>query len=668
MTTDESEAIVDAETTVQWVCETYPDRIATLFGQIDLGCDGLQTVKAAVESNNHVAACEALLEYYRTGTSGTWLRWGELPKPNGERDPVADAILNDTFTFYTQTDRTPRRPDGGLDWKHRGPTGDWEWTLALNRHHHILNLLGAYRKTGNRSYAQRIDTHLRDWVRFSLPYPAQKNVGELWRGLEVSFRAKAWAAVFYALQKDDTLTPAARLLLLTSLPEHAHHLRHFHSGHNWLTMELSALAMIAAAWPEFKDSPSWFDYASSTMTQELSNQIYPDGVQNELTSHYHRFALGNFEQFATICRGAGIPISDEYATSLESMWNYMAAVIRPDGHGPLNNDSDLDYNRDIVLTAAKTYSRPDWAYIASNGIDGEKPRYGPSVFFPWAGQLVVRSGWDADALWAFFDIGPWGTAHQHNDKLHLSVSAHGRDLLVDSGRFVYSGNNARFRHDYALKSHAHNVVNIDGKGQKPGPPRAEQPIGHDDFHVARDMAFARGSCDHFDAPGTVVHTRVVVHLDTHLLLVADRVVTDRARTLEAFWHWHPRCTVKVDDGSIVSTDADQGNLRVTPLSPFTWDTAIVRGQETPSLQGWYSRCYNVWEPCPTAVLSTRVAGTSTFAWLLHTARGQVSRVSGEILESNDDSTAIRVVQPAANEIVVRIPWNRGHPSIEKQSD
>lgn len=658
----EGEKPVHDETTVEWVCVTYPERLARLLGQLDLERDALQAVRAAVEAKDHVAAAKALLDYYRAGTVGHWLRWTEQPASTDARDERAEAVLDDTFSFYSQTDRVPRRPGGGLDWTHRGPAGDWEWTLALNRHHHLQSLLGAYRATGHQPYVERIDVHLRDWIRFSLPYPARKNVGDLWRGLEVSFRAKAWAQVFYALQQDGSLTPAARLLLLTSLPEHAHHLRHFHGGNNWLTMELSALGMIAAAWPEFKDAPAWLEYAASTLARELGAQVYPDGVQDELTSHYHWVALSNFEQFAATCRGAGIPIPDAYATGLEAMWHYLAAAMRPSGHGPLNNDSDLDDNRARVLAAAKTYGRPDWTYIASNGAQGEKPDYGPSVMFPWAGQLVIRSDWDADALWAFFDIGPWGAAHQHNDMLHLSLSAFGRDLLVDTGRFVYTGKHARFRRNYALTARAHNVVVIDGKGQKPGPRRAERPIAESDYRIAPEMTFARGTCDHFEADGQAAHTRVVVQLDEHLLVVADRIETDRARTLEALWHWHPRCTVAVDGTTFVSTDPEAGNLRITPLAGFDWNAALVQGQEEPHLQGWYSRQYNLWEPCPTTVFTAAVAGTTAFAWLLHTARGDVSRSDGEIVENTDEALRIRIARPGAATVIVRIPWADARPS------
>ncbi len=651
------------ETTIEWVCTTYPERVAGLLQKLDLDRLGLEKVKQAVEKKDYAKACRALLAYYRTSSSGQWLRWTDIPDPSEKRDEQADAILNDTFTFYGQTGHAPRRADGGLAWGHRGPSNDIEWKFALNRHFHIQSLLAAYRRTGHHPYAERIDADLRDWIRFSLPYPARRH-GGIWRGLETSFRAKAWASVFYGLQHDDTLPPAARLLLLSSLPEHAHYLRHFHGSLNWMIMELSALGMIAAAWPEFKESPNWLEYATSRMTRELQAQVYPDGVHNELTSHYHWVALNNFGQFSDICRGAGIPLPDAYVTGLERMWHYLAAAMRPSGYGPLNNDSDLDYNRDRVLAAAKTYNRPDWTYIASNGTQGERPDYGPSVMFPWAGQLIIRSGWSADALWAFFDLGPWGTGHQHNDKLHLSLSAYGRDLLVDSGRFVYTGKDAAFRRQYAITSHAHNLIIVDGKGQRPGERLAQRPIADIDYSTSPELTFARGMCNHFEADGKTVHTRVVVYLDEDLIVVADRIETDRARKLETLWHWHPGCTVKIDGETIVSTDIDAGNLRIVPLAGFQWDAKLVQGQKKPRLQGWYSPRYNIWETNPTAVLTADIVGTTAFVWLLHAAHGVVGKIVGEILENNETGVRVRIGMPGKQAWNVIIPWRERKPLIE----
>jgi hypothetical protein len=657
--------IMAEESTIEWVCTQYRERVKALFEMLDLERDGLQAVKAAVAGDDPIGACTALLAYYRQGHSGTWLRWPAV-RPGFTRDKSADAILNDKFSFYGQTDRVPRTPGGGLEWTHPGPSDDWEWTLALNRHFHLGQLLDAYRVTGNSEYVLRIDEHIRDWISASLPYPARSNATAIWRGLEISFRAKIWAQVFFGLQQDALFTPAARLLMLTSLPEHAHHLRHFHNpSSNWTTMELSALGMIAAAWPEYRESPAWLNYASATLTRELAKQVYPDGAQHELTSHYHWVALSNFEQFADICRGAGLSLPDEYGARLESMWQYLAFTLRPDGHGLLNNDSDLDDNRDRVLKAAKIYNRPDWAYIASHGAKGDLPEGGPSFIFPWAGQLVFRSGWETDALWAFFDLGPFGTAHQHNDKLHLSVSAFGRDLIVDSGRFTYSGKDVHFRNHYALVSRAHNVILLDGKGQGPGPLCAQAPIAENDYSISSGMTFARGTCDHFDALlGQAVHTRVVICHSNNFIIVADRIETDRARSLETLWHWHPRCTVVMDGQTVLSTDEGLGNLRIVPVAGFSWNSRVLKGQEDPHLQGWYSERYNKWEPNPTAVLTADIDGTTSFAWLLLPARGKVRMVRGEILDTTADALRLRIQIQGEAALTFSVPWRNRVPVVE----
>ena len=651
-------------TTVHWVCQTYPDRVKALLDSLDLARPGLEKVRAAAESGDLEQASIALLDYYRTGTSGRWLRT-EPVKSSAARHEAGDAILNDTFTFYEQTDRVPRRSDGGWDWTYAGPTGDRQWAMALNRHFHIVTLLEAYRATGNAAYAARLDEHIRDWVVDSLPYPAKANANLYWGGLEISFRAKAWTKAFYGLQDCPQFTPAGRLLMLTSLPEHADHLRRFHRpNNNWTTMELSGLATLAAAFPEFKGSAEWLKYSGDTLADQLEHQIYPDGAQHELTSSYHHVALRNFELFADLCRDADLPLPKSYRAGIEKLWNYLAWSMRPDGFGPLNNDSDLTSYRAGVTKAAEVFKRPDWIYIASNGKDGQKPDRGPSIIFPWAGQAVFRSGWDPEATWAFFDIGPWGAAHQHNDKLHLSLVAYGRDFLVDSGRFNYVSGEGSWRTSYAQASVSHNVVLIDGHGQSPGPKTTTQPTSEADYAVGGDLEFARSSCDHFDKlAGSASHRRVVVHLPSSIVLVADRIETDRPRRIEALWHWHPDCTVAIEGESVASTDAGKANLRLAPLAPFKWTIELVKGQKTPQIQGWYSPRYNEWMPATAAVISAQVEGNVAFAWVLVPAPGAAPQVTGEILSSTDEAIDLRVHVGSGEAMRVRIPWETSPPQF-----
>ena len=89
------------------------------------------------------------------------------------------------------------------------------------------------------------------------------------------------------------------------------------------------------------------------------------------------------------------------------------------------------YNADFIMAASKTFNRPDWAFIASQGASGTAPHGPASVMFPWGGQLVSRSGWMKDSVWGWFDVGPYGSSgHGPRDKLHLSIRMGGVDVLV----------------------------------------------------------------------------------------------------------------------------------------------------------------------------------------------------------------------------------------------
>jgi hypothetical protein len=91
-----------------------------------------------------------------------------------------------------------------------------------------------------------------------------------------------------------------------------------------------------------------------------------------------------------------------------------------------------------------------------------------------------------------------------------------------------------------------------------------------------------------------------------------------------------------------STDPDAGNLRIVPLGDVDWQVALVRGQELPRPQGWYSREYNHYEPSPVIVYSATVPGETTFAWALIPAHGAVPPTDVAITEQHTDCVSICV--------------------------
>jgi len=643
----------DSVQSVDDACKAWPDRMDYIFRNINLTNEELQQVKQAYENNNTPEACKLLLRYYAS-KSDKRSEVVELPVESKKTDPQADSIMQDIFTFQQVTGKVPRSGEGHLNWSFNGPQDDIEWAWALNRHYPVNSLLSFYDKTGNPSYITYIDRFIKDWILESTPYQAKKSSTALWRGLEVSFRVKVWAKVFYDLMDSRYISDATRLLILSSLPDHAHYARHYHGQTNWLTMEMSGLATFATSWPEFKSSGDYLDYSISAITESLKEQVYPDGVQTELTSHYHLTALSNFALFKDICEKNRIALPPYFLAQIENMWNYLAYSIRPNGYGLLNNDGDLDYNRDRLLKQADVYKRDDWKYIVSNGEMGSPPRKLPSIVFPWAGQAIFRSGFDQDAHWSFFDIGPWGSGHQHNDKLHISVAAYGRDFLVDAGRFAYRGEIAVKYRPYALGSQGHNVVLIDGKGQAKGDLLAEEELSASAYSIQEKVSYARGSFDRFNGiDGRCEQTRTLYYQTGDFWIVVDQFSTDKPRKIETLWHWHPDCVVSVNGNKTFADNRGKGFL-ILPVTKKEWTINLLKGEETGDMQGWYSREYNQFTANFTSIYSTHIVDNDKIVWLLYPSPKKDASVTAQIIEETENDIKV-IVRNGSRTAMVTIP-------------
>jgi hypothetical protein len=627
-------------TTVEDICKHAPGVMENMLDQFDLDRPGMEKIRKAKNAGDLVGACRELLAYYQNGNTAAFLR-KDLPAPSTKTVAEADTILKNVFIIQNVRGQLPSLPDGHRDWHYKGPNNDREWAWLSNRHTQLATVFNTYMETGNPKYAQYIDFFLKDFILKSMPYPAVKSGNSVWRGLEVAARAKVWSRIYYGMLKSTYLSPATQLLLLSSLPEHAHYNRHFHAGNNWLTMEISALATVATNFPEYKKSDEWLSYSIASMVESMKGQVYQDGVQTELTSHYHNVSLANFELFKQICDRANRPLPDFFNQTIIQMYDYIARAVRPDGYRILNNDGDRESDRELLLRAAQKYGKPEWAYPASNGKTGTKPLQGPSYFFPWAGQLISRSGYEADAHWSFFDIGPWGSGHQHNDKLHISVSAFGRDLLVDAGRFAYTGEVAEKFRPYATGTAGHNLILIDGKGQQPGPLLATEPLAAGHVKITPAFDYATNDFSKFYADGDASHTRALMYVRDQFWVVVDRIRTNKPRKLEMLWHWHPDCIVKLEGNTVLTGNA-RGNLAVIPVGNQQGTPRFVKGAEQPEVQGWYSPEYNVYMPNSTAVYDADIAGDQTFVWLLLPSEGKTPVVKAKIISETAEEVKVEI--------------------------
>ncbi len=625
--------------TVEEVCQAFPAQVKSLFEALDLTHPGLEEVKRQLDAGNVAAASAALIEYYEAQDSRRRVLPLDWPRDSMKvEDPAL--LFEHTFPYKLWTHQIPLRPDGGWDWAYNGPDGkDPEFGWALNRHFHLLLALQMYEKTNDTRYREFLDKNLQDWVVALPPYPNTPNHTPQWRGLEVAIRVHNWATIFYALE-GKAVSSATRLLMLTTVADQAHYNRYFHSRNgNWGTIEMEGLSAAALAWPEFRESGAWWNTVIQESQYLLEDQIYPDGVQNELTSHYHT-VVGQRVLFILFrLRIAEKPIPPSLLSRLEAIWDYCAYAVGPDIVLPQNNDSGVLHREETIEQALLFFDRPDWRYIISNGKRGKKPTV-LSLFYPWAGQGIMRDGWDRNAQWAFFDMGPLGAGHYHFDKLHLSVRAGGRELLLDAGSYGYL--NDPFR-AYVVSTKGHNTLLVDGAGQKPYEKVGTAPITGQHV-ITKDYDYFRGTFDggYENVEGTVTHTRAVVYLRGEYWVVVDKIVTDRPRRITALWHLAADSAAGLDGLDAVTFDKGKENLRITPAGEHSWELAIVKGQREPEFQGWSSPGYNAIVPSPTAVYTTSIPGNTVFVWVLTPGRNTVPRPDVRIVSGNEERITVEV--------------------------
>lgn len=617
---------------------------------LDLSRPALAPVAEAWDDGDLQRACENLLSYYAMVDRAPPV--DPLGEPSPETTARASDALEGTFTFQGVHDIQPNKAGGGLDWTARGPRDDKEWAWFLNRLTFLRDMAEVARATGDTRYNDAISAHIVDWVR-SNDYPARLTFSAQWRALEVARRIlDSWTALFYGMR--DKLSPEARLMLLCSLIDHADALRHHSSfwGGNHLLTEKTALALIAAAWPEFRAAPSWLSYALERSREEILLQTYPDGTFKELTNHYQRVVLVNLEQLLRVLRYAG---RSELALErrAEAMWDCFAGVMRPTGTGPLNSAGDLEYNRQFVLDAWRAYRRPDWRYMATCGREGEPPADPPSRYYTDAGHAVMRDGWGQQAQWAFFDVGPHGSAHQHNDRLHLSLTLGQHDFLIDAGRYTYQPGKWL---DYHEGAQGHNMLLLDGNG--PVPPPLES-VGHADAQalIAPDHDFFSATNRYAGDPehgtGSAWHTRSVYYARGRYWLVVDDVRTFGRGSARLLWHFHPDIEVTPFGTGITANHASGKRLHILPTGqPVDW--SFERGSEDPPM-GWYSPDYNRRLPATTAIATLPARRPFTIVWLLWPGDSPAPAIT----TSSEDGTLRITVGDGPGAEVIRIDPQAG---------
>ncbi len=623
------------------------------FSLLDCSRPELAGVRAKVAQSDWAAARHALAEYMRSRPTP---KWDIDPRAIGRQADAATTEADQALTHRFNSLGIEWQFGDAIDWKFNPttqPDSKWphnhEWTWQFNRHTAWVALAKAFYDTGNEKYAREFAAELTNWVH-ECPVPLGKvqNVPfSRWRTIEAGIRTgQTWPEVFPRVLAAKSFDDAALIDMLKSFVDHAEYLMKFRTGGNWLTMEANGLYHVGALFPEFKDAKLWRETAVGRLDHELDIQVYPDGAQTELAPGYHCVTIRNFIGPIELSTTTGFQPPADYLPKMEKMFDYLLFSMDPDRKTPPLNDSSRVNVMSMMTLGAKYFpARDDFRWMESSGGKGRPPS-GTSHFFPYAGQSFMRGGWDTQALWLCMDGGPFGSGHQHEDKLGVILAAYGQPLLVEGGTYTYDASQWR---QYVLSSRAHNVVLVDGLEQNRGhrdfgnPNVVKTPLPHvwesnDIFdHVAGryDEGWGRQSIR------SLTQTRHVFFLKPDLFIIADVLESQdgRPHNCEALFHLNaPNAVV---DGLKVTTQNPGPNL---VISAFGAEGArVVKGQKEPVVQGWLpdqSAGYGGIKPIPTAIYNTTVNNKTTVLYALYPS-AQPTKCPVTDLQMKDDSLTVR---------------------------
>ena len=577
-----------------------------------------------------------------------------------ELRPIEPEVVCETLTqkdlgpyepIYASTRKADEFMESG--WSHRGrptfglePPIDWEhlisvdrsWNFALNEWRPVNSILAAHTQSLESQYLTFSVAVADDWIAQNpyLPTEIDSDVEDFgWYDMAVGLRVYRLAYMLDAACRDSSVPAAQIRQLWGSLLDHFDYLSDddniaFETNHG--LYQASGQFAAATRLAGFTPIAQFRQQAMSRLEHFIDQQFSSEGVHLEHSPDYHRNVV------KVVAAIAPLGLSDEFpslAARIQDSEKVLAWMVLPNRR--LANLGDTDY-RDLSKGAAKLSQPPLLRYALSGGLEGS-PTSQRLGIFPESGLAVLRSGWpDSEhfdqASYLAQQAGFHSRTHKQADDLSFIWYDRGTEILIDAGRYGYLGRtetgsdlwNQGFWYSdpkriYVESTRSHNTVEIDGmsydRRQSPPYGSAIKRWGE----TADGLLFVETEAPQFES---IFHSRLLVLNPGTWLLVFDRLLDDAQQDHDyrQWFHFAPDLTVQVDNGMLrVSGASLETDLAVVSLIPSVEPSAPVFGQESPHLQGWWSKAGGVFEPTTSVNFSIHGEPSAMFATLFSFSDG-----------------------------------------------
>lgn len=450
------------------------------YNQFDYQISGLSKVKAAVENKDFTKAGKELHAYFIKHKSYAQKIYSisEL-RSDDTKQKAAELLLERTYSFQGATHTFTN----GIDWLYNptakgGKDVNPEWVVNTVRFRVLPEIVSAYRKTNDERFAAESIYLMRDFIE-KFPVPLNEKQDSripveidwlVYSKLSVSARLNATILGLFSVIESPSLSSKDFVTILQGINNHLLRMEKYpYLGyHNMGVVDAQVLQKASVAIPELKKSTEWAKWALERGLDQMVHVVYPDGVEKELCPRYHQGVMGSFAQFMAVSQSAGISAPEAFKEKLKSMGEFLVKISRPDGTIPAFNEmiqahgDSKDIRKKIRGISRATNDNGVLNWFGNSGASGTKPTYN-SVALNWAGYYVMRSGWAKNDNYMVIKAGPYGAAHQQEDKLSFELFANGELFLIDPGFYIYNKKSPWRK--YYQSSLAHNTVVPDGLSQ-----------------------------------------------------------------------------------------------------------------------------------------------------------------------------------------------------------
>lgn len=468
-----------------------------------------------------------------------WRLWYRLARPRVESSPQPDLRVvtghwvttacrhksladGDSFIFLNETGRLSE-----IGWD--GPEREKLW--RYNQHYFDdLNATGAAARGG---WHQAL---IKRWI--SENQPGQ---GTGWEPYPTSLRIVNWVKYLLAghsLDHEGLQSLAIQTRWLSRRIE-------WHILGNHLFANAKAMVFAGLLF-EGTEAQKWLDIGLDIITQQLPEQVLPDGGNFERSPMYHAIFLEDLLDLINLAGAYPGVVECEQVDQLRAtaikMLKWLQALCHPDGEIAFFNDAAIG----IAPSPAEINAYACRLGISADQID--KSSRTPTVSrFSDTGYIRLEA---LNAV-AFLDIAPIGPdylpGHAHADTLSFELSLFGERVFVNGGTSQYGSGPVRLDE---RGTKAHNTLAINGKNSSEvwsgfRVARRAYPMDLEVEQVGQSVVVNCAHDGYRRLHGQPVHKRSW-QFRPGKFVVQDRVVGDFETAVSNF-HFHPDVKVTAID-------------------------------------------------------------------------------------------------------------------------